>query len=97
MNKATKNYFSLKIEAEEGMKRFVFAFLHHCTSYRPKLRCTLYSSIVLFTDSLGGSSLTTLIACASAAENNYEDTLNTLRFAERARNVKNKQIKRLSF
>ena len=46
---------------------------------------------LLFTDSLGGRSLTILIACASPAENNYEDTLNTLKFAQRARKVNNKQ------
>eukprot|EP00300_Choanocystis_sp_HF-7_P042449 c9199_g1_i1.p1 GENE.c9199_g1_i1~~c9199_g1_i1.p1 ORF type:complete len:918 (-),score=209.46 c9199_g1_i1:102-2855(-) len=41
-------------------------------------------------DSLGGNSKTLMLACASPAAFNYEETLNTLRYADRARCIKNK-------
>lgn len=43
-------------------------------------------------DSLGGNSRTTMIACVSPAEYNYEESLNTLKYAARARNIKNKPV-----
>ena len=33
-----------------------------------------------------------MIACISPAEINFEETLNTLKYANRARNIKNKPI-----
>ncbi|KAI8384706.1 P-loop containing nucleoside triphosphate hydrolase protein, partial [Radiomyces spectabilis] len=44
----------------------------------------------LLQDSLGGSATTLMIACASPVENNLAETLNTLQYANRARNIKNK-------
>ncbi|KAH6921165.1 hypothetical protein HPB50_027849 [Hyalomma asiaticum] len=46
----------------------------------------------LLQDSLGGNSHTVMIACVSPADSNYEETLNTLRYAHRARNIKNKPV-----
>lgn len=46
----------------------------------------------ILTDSLGGNSRTTMIACVSPAESNYEESLNTLKYASRARNIKNKPV-----
>ena len=43
-------------------------------------------------DSLGGNSRTYMIACISPAEVNEEETLSTLRYASRARNIKNKPV-----
>lgn len=43
-------------------------------------------------DSLGGNSRTTMIACVSPALDNFDETLNTLKYAARARNIKNKPI-----
>jgi len=43
-------------------------------------------------DSLGGNSNTIMIACVSPAESNYEESLNTLKYASRARKIKNKPI-----
>ena len=43
-------------------------------------------------DSLGGNSRTSMIACISPAESSYEETLNTLKYASRARNIKNKPV-----
>lgn len=45
-----------------------------------------------FPDSLGGNSHTLMIACVSPADSNLEETLNTLRYADRARKIKNKPI-----
>lgn len=33
-----------------------------------------------------------MIACCSPAESSYEETLNTLKYASRARNIKNKPV-----
>ncbi|CAN6449501.1 unnamed protein product [Victoria cruziana] len=46
----------------------------------------------LLQDSLGGNSKTVMIACVSPAETNAEETLNTLKYANRARNIQNKAI-----
>lgn len=46
----------------------------------------------LLQDSLGGNSYTLMIACVSPADSNMEETLNTLRYADRARKIKNKPI-----
>ncbi|KAK4387682.1 Kinesin-like protein KIN-4C [Sesamum angolense] len=43
-------------------------------------------------DSLGGNSKTVMIACVSPADTNAEETLNTLKYANRARNIQNKAI-----
>uniref|UniRef100_A0A4W3IWT6 Kinesin family member 4B n=1 Tax=Callorhinchus milii TaxID=7868 RepID=A0A4W3IWT6_CALMI len=46
----------------------------------------------LLQDSLGGNSHTLMIACVSPADSNFEETLNTLRYADRARKIKNKPV-----
>eukprot|EP00252_Welwitschia_mirabilis_P016493 TRINITY_DN3636_c0_g2_i1.p1 TRINITY_DN3636_c0_g2~~TRINITY_DN3636_c0_g2_i1.p1 ORF type:complete len:1127 (+),score=289.52 TRINITY_DN3636_c0_g2_i1:329-3709(+) len=46
----------------------------------------------LLQDSLGGNSKTLMIACVSPADINAEETLNTLKYANRARNIQNKPI-----
>jgi kinesin family member 4 len=46
----------------------------------------------LLQDSLGGNSITLMIACVSPADNNYDETLSTLRYADRAKKIKNKPI-----
>lgn len=43
-------------------------------------------------DSLGGNSRTVMIAACSPAEVNFNETLNTLKYASRARNIKNKPV-----
>lgn len=43
-------------------------------------------------DSLGGNSRTLMIACVSPADVNLEESLNTLRYASRARAIKNKPV-----
>ncbi|XP_067939314.1 chromosome-associated kinesin KIF4A-like isoform X2 [Watersipora subatra] len=46
----------------------------------------------LLQDSLGGNSYTLMMACISPADSNMEETLNTLRYADRAKRIKNKPI-----
>lgn len=46
----------------------------------------------LLQDSLGHNSRTVMIACVSPADSNMEETINTLRYANRARNIKNKPV-----
>eukprot|EP00960_Hanusia_phi_P039830 754072-Hanusia_phi.AAC.2 len=43
-------------------------------------------------DSLGGNSRTLMIACVSPVDSNSEESLNTLKYANRARNIKNTPI-----
>jgi len=47
----------------------------------------------LLQDSLGGNSKTVMVACVSPADSNVEETVNTLRYAERTRNIKNTAMK----
>ncbi|XP_071533694.1 kinesin-like protein KIF21A isoform X3 [Panulirus ornatus] len=44
----------------------------------------------LLQDSLGGNSRTLMIACISPSDTDFMETLNTLKYANRARNIKNK-------
>ncbi|CAH7440232.1 Kif17 [Phodopus roborovskii] len=44
----------------------------------------------LLQDSLGGNTKTLMVACLSPADNNYDESLSTLRYANRAKNIKNK-------
>ncbi|KAK4262329.1 hypothetical protein QN277_027901 [Acacia crassicarpa] len=46
----------------------------------------------LLQDSLGGNSKTVMIACISPADINAEESLNTLKYANRARNIQNKPV-----
>lgn len=41
-------------------------------------------------DSLGGNTKTLMIACISPADDNYDETLSTLRYANRAKNIQNR-------
>ncbi|KAJ1968207.1 hypothetical protein IWQ62_001381 [Dispira parvispora] len=44
----------------------------------------------LLQDSLGGNSQTLMLACVSPSESNILETINTLKYANRARNIKNR-------
>uniref|UniRef100_A0A667Z499 Kinesin family member 21A n=1 Tax=Myripristis murdjan TaxID=586833 RepID=A0A667Z499_9TELE len=46
----------------------------------------------LLQDSLGGNSQTVMIACISPSDRDFMETLNTLKYANRARNIKNKVV-----
>lgn len=44
----------------------------------------------LLQDSLGGNTKTVMIANVGPADYNYDETMNTLRYASRAKNIQNK-------
>ena len=46
----------------------------------------------LLQDSLGGNATTLIVACISPADTNIEESLNTLKYANRAKNIRNKPI-----
>ncbi|ORZ20427.1 P-loop containing nucleoside triphosphate hydrolase protein [Absidia repens] len=46
----------------------------------------------LLQDSLGGNSQTLMLACVSPADLNHTETLNTLKYANRARNIRNRVV-----
>lgn len=50
----------------------------------------------LLKDSLGGNTKTCMIAWVSPSYYWYEETINTLKYAERAKNIKTKQIKNIT-
>ena len=50
----------------------------------------------LLMDSLGGSALTLMIACVSPVKIQLEDTMNTLNYAMRASNIRNKPTVQVS-
>ncbi|XP_044733619.1 chromosome-associated kinesin KIF4-like [Chrysoperla carnea] len=60
--------------------------LHSYISYRDSKLTRLLQ------DSLGGNSITLMIACVSPASYNVDETLSTLRYADRARKIKNKPL-----
>ncbi|KAL8561687.1 hypothetical protein ACOMHN_054984 [Nucella lapillus] len=43
-------------------------------------------------DSLGGNAKTVMICCISPASSNFDESLNALKYANRARNIKNKPV-----
>ncbi|THH16638.1 hypothetical protein EW146_g4034 [Bondarzewia mesenterica] len=61
----------------------------HTASYVPYRDSKLTR---LLQDSLGGNAHTLMIACVSPAEWNAAETVNTLKYANRARNIKNRAI-----
>lgn len=65
-----------------------------CTTvsvYKYRLvKIKISKSPLLLQDSLGGNTKTLMVACLSPADNNYDETLSTLRYANRAKNIKNK-------
>ena len=46
----------------------------------------------LLKDSLGGNCKTTMITCISPASSQFEETINSLKYANRAKNIKTRQI-----
>ncbi|UYV85097.1 KIF17, partial [Cordylochernes scorpioides] len=44
----------------------------------------------LLQDSLGGNTKTLMVACLSPADTNYDESLSTLRYANRAKNIRNR-------
>lgn len=73
--------------------------MHFTRLYHKKLKYPLIQlntvQIIIYTsisDSLGGNSNTVMVACVSPADSNMEETHNTLKYADRARKIKNKPV-----
>ena len=52
----------------------------------------MISIVIYFTRSIGNSK-TVMVACASPADTNIDETVNTLRYAERTRSIKNSAVR----
>lgn len=50
----------------------------------------------LLKDSLGGSAKTVMITCVSPSSSDFDESLNSLKYANRARNIRNKPVLNLS-
>ncbi|XP_013871888.1 kinesin family member 4 [Austrofundulus limnaeus] len=79
---------------KEGNHIFLLDSLDRMKSVQKILFVPVWSKkcVFLLSDSLGGNSHTLMIACVSPADSNMEETINTLRYADRARKIKNKPI-----
>lgn len=62
---------------------------HHHIPYRDSKLTRLLQ------DSLGGNSRTIMVACVSPADSNTEESINTLRYASRARSIQNSAVKNI--
>lgn len=51
---------------------------------------TLFAYSRILKDSLGGNSKTLMIACVSPSSSDFDESLNTLNYATRARNIQNR-------
>lgn len=54
--------------------------------------CFNFITCTTFQDSLGGNSKTAMVATVSPAADNYDETLSTLRYADRAKNIVNHAV-----
>ena len=52
----------------------------------------MHLRLLLLQDSLGGNSRTAMLACISSADDSVEESLNTLKYAHRARKIQNKPV-----
>lgn len=57
-----------------------------------KTKETSCFNFITFQDSLGGNSKTAMVATVSPAADNYDETLSTLRYADRAKNIVNHAV-----
>lgn len=56
------------------------------------LQTVLYVYLFTVQDNLGGNSKTVMVATVSPAADNYEETLSTLRYADRAKRIINHAV-----
>lgn len=72
----------------------VIAALADLSSGKKKVQVPYRDSILtwLLKDSLGGNSMTAMIAAISPADINFEETLSTLRYADSAKRIKNHAV-----
>ena len=66
-----------------------YLFNNHCVNANSNKYANYYCHRYL-QDSLGGNTKTLMVACLSPADDSYDETLSTLRYANRAKNIRNK-------
>ena len=75
------------------LKKVIDTLVQNCTEKNPKKHVIVpyreSALTMLLSHSLGGNSKTTMIACVSPHYDNQEETLNTLRYANRAKGIVN--------
>ena len=64
----------------------------HCTTLPHSSYITFPNTSGLFQDNLGGNSKTVMVATVSPSADNYEETLSTLRYADRAKRIVNHAV-----
>ena len=67
-------------------------FLHPTAKSKSHIPYRDSKLTMLLADSLGGNALTLMIACISPCDNNYEENVSTLDYANRARAIKNEAV-----
>ena len=64
----------------------------HCTTLPHSSDIAFPNTFGLFQDNLGGNSKTVMVATVSPSADNYEETLSTLRYADRAKRIVNHAV-----
>ena len=72
------------------ISHFITAFQSY--SYYITSLQSLQLFFLFFQDNLGGNSKTVMVATISPAADNYEETLSTLRYADRAKRIENHAV-----
>ena len=93
------SFFKLRSRTFSKMIEIFDIIMHFTRLYHKKVKYPLIQlstiQIIIYTsisDSLGGNSNTVMVACVSPADSNMEETHNTLKYADRARKIKNKPV-----
>lgn len=74
--------------------RVISALADSCSKTKTAPRVPYRDSVLtwLLKDSLGGNSMTTMVATVAPSSNNYEQSISTLRFANWAKKIENKAV-----
>jgi kinesin family protein 1 len=74
--------------------RVIAALADQSTAGKKKVQVPYRDSVLtwLLKDSLGGNSMTAMVAAISPADINYDETLSTLRYADSAKRIKNHAV-----
>ena len=77
---------------DRRMTALVFVYIIEEVAHTHIYRTHLLIFICLFQDNLGGNSKTVMVATLSPSADNYEETLSTLRYADRAKRIVNHAV-----
>ena len=74
------------------MSKYVSSSRHFSHAHIILLLYSRCNFFFIFQDNLGGNSKTVMVATISPAADNYEETLSTLRYADRAKRIENHAV-----